>query len=117
MKPGILPLLGLLATLAGCGNSSPVGRASPGLPPGPVSCPRTGDLTTAAEILPERLVDEATLQRWQTGMVALGPRFTGSPAHQRDNFGLTGWMYDSGWLGLKIAGPVLPYAHVHYTLL
>lgn len=132
MKPGILPLLGLLATLAGCGNSSPVGRASPGLPPGPVSCPRTGDLTTAAEILPERLVDEATLQRWQTGMVALGPRFTGSPAHAafsqfmarelqaagltvtREPRALEWWLHRKYSLHLTVAGVTTEYPVASY---
>jgi hypothetical protein len=67
---------------AGCGSSSPVEGGGPGVPPGPVSCPDTGDLQTAASILPERLPDEATLRRWQETMVNLGPRITGSPAHK-----------------------------------
>jgi hypothetical protein len=52
-----------------------------GAPPArAITCPAGGDLTTPAEILPERLVDEATLAQWQQTMVGLGPRFTGSPA-------------------------------------
>src|SRR5256885_1758197 len=43
--------------------------------------------------------------------------FTSSVAHQRDNFCLTGWMYDVGWLSLKIASPVSSCAHIHHTLL
>ena len=54
-----------------------------GAPPArATTCPAGGDLTTPAQILPELLVDEATLAQWQQAMVGLGPRFTGSPAHK-----------------------------------
>lgn len=82
---------------AACGNSIPGSiqtaaptpvEPAPVEPPvepplGPIACPAAGDLSTAAEILPERLPDRATLQRWQEHMVNLGPRFTGSPAHKK----------------------------------
>jgi hypothetical protein len=70
-------------TLAACGGSPPPPASHAGLPPGPIACPVAGDAVAAAQILPERLVDQATLQQWQTDMVNLGPRFTGSPAHQQ----------------------------------
>ena len=82
----------LTLLLSACGNSggpaghgvnAPGGPNPPPLPPGPVSCPSGGDLSTAAELLPDRLVDEATLAQWQKAMVDLGPRFTGSEAHKR----------------------------------
>jgi hypothetical protein len=86
-----LALLSLtLAVVAGCGSSNaPGGKGglSPprsGLPPGPVSCPSGGNLTVAADIIPELLPGEQTLEEWQRYMVNLGPRFTGSPA-------LRGW--------------------------
>ncbi len=71
-----------VVSAAGCSDSQPVAGAAPLPPPGPVSCPDPGSLTAAAEVLPERLPDLATLQRWQEHMVSLGPRFTGSPAHK-----------------------------------
>lgn len=83
--------------LSGCGDSTapaaapivapapePPANPPPGeLPPGPISCPAGGDLAVTADLLPELLPDEATLKAWQETMVNLGPRFTGSPAHQQ----------------------------------
>ena len=40
----------------------------------PLECPSKGDLTTAAEILPDLLPDPDTLWEWQTFMVGLGLR-------------------------------------------
>jgi len=73
-------------TLVGCGSSQvpdagvPGPGPGPGLPPGPISCPAGGDLLNAAQIAAERLPSEDLLRQWQTQMVNLGPRFTGSPA-------------------------------------
>ena len=74
-------------TLAGNSNQSgqpPVNRSPQRppvlpLPPAPESCPKIGDtLTDTAEIYPELLVGESVLEEWQTYMVDLGPRYTGS---------------------------------------
>lgn len=76
--------------MAACGRSAPTGAAGNArpqmppvqpLPPAPAACPQDVDVLTASpELLPGLLPDEATLQAWQTYMVDLGPRFTGSPA-------------------------------------
>ena len=70
---------GLLLTACGQSNSS-AGSDAPTPPAEPVACPEPGDLTTAAEVLADRLPDEALLEIWQRRMVERGPRFTGSPA-------------------------------------
>lgn len=82
-----------LVFAAGCGSSQPpVGGQMGGspsspppgqLPPGPVNCPAAGSLAAAGEIVPALLPTEQTLRAWQTDMVGLGPRFTGSPAHHQ----------------------------------
>lgn len=100
------------ATVAGCGNSEPVsGRGvSAGLPPGPVSCPAAG------EILPERLMDMATLQRWQADMVNLGPRFTGSPAHKAFHEFLVAELRSYGFTVTREPRPIDWWLHRKYSL-
>ena len=69
-----------------CGSSSvPAGSSSngdAGQLPVVGSCPDGGDLVTTAELFPDLLPSEQTLESWQRRMVELGPRFTGSPALQ-----------------------------------
>lgn len=113
-------LLAALLAATGCGNSDPPARASapgnPGLPPGPISCPVAGDLTAAAEILPERLVDEATLQRWQEEMVALGPRFTGSPALKQFHEFLVAELTSYGFSVERLPRPIHWWLHKTWSL-
>ena len=72
-----------MATLVACGNSGVPGGADGddnGALPIVDTCPDGGDLATTAQLLPELLPSEQTLETWQRRMVDLGPRFTGSPA-------------------------------------
>ncbi|GEM_PF-1156660 len=93
----VLPLIIILAACSGDGsdlgqrsndgdqqgNRQPVAPAFVPLPETPGECPTSRDgLLEAADILPELLVNEQTLEAWQTYMVDLGPRFTGSKALQ-----------------------------------
>ncbi len=101
---------------AGCGSSSPVEGGGPVVPPGPISCPSGGDLQTAAEILPERLPDEATLRRWQETMVNLGPRITGSPAHKQWHEFMVREFEAAGLSVQRDAVPLEWWDHQTYTL-
>ena len=116
-----VPLRSLLlvsaVALAGCGDSAPApARADGSLPPGPISCPVTGDAGTAAEILPQLLADEATLQRWQTDMVDLGPRFTGSPAHHAFHEFLVAELEAAGFSVTREPRPIHWWLHKKYSL-
>jgi len=62
---GVVPLVGCSETTGGGGSGGTGGQPA---------CPATGDLTTAAEILPELLPDPDTLWEWQAFMVGLGLR-------------------------------------------
>lgn len=96
------------------------------LPPTPEGCPAIGDtLTGTAALFPELLVSEAVLERWQTYMVDLGPRYTGSDglrrwhdflAHQLAGAGLDvqrepvdiDWNFHKAWsLRLEADGEVI----------
>ena len=113
----VLLTLPVALVLAACGSSDPVaGRADGGLPPGPISCPVAGDLATAGEIVPERLVDEATLQQWQEAMVALGPRFTGSPAHKEFHEFLVGELESYGFEVTREPRPIHWWLHRKWSL-
>lgn len=104
--------------LAACGNSTPpVAQADQGgLPPGPIACPVSGDLSTAGEIDPARLVDESTLQQWQEAMVNLGPRFTGSPAHKQFHEFLVGELDSYGYEVTREPRPIDWWLHKQWSL-
>lgn len=113
----------LVAAVVACGNSSepathirPGPNPPPGLPPGPISCPAAGDLTVAADIVPALLPDEAELAIWQKAMVDLGPRFTGSPAHQQWHEFMVKELTKSGLGIVRAPIPLEWWDHQKYTL-
>jgi hypothetical protein len=107
----------LALAVAACGNSAPSApRADSGLPPGPIACPVAGDVAVAGEIVPDLLVDEATLRQWQEAMVALGPRFTGSPAHQQFHEFLVGELESYGYSVTREPRPIHWWLHKQWSL-
>ena len=81
-----------------------------------ITCPAGGDPTTPAEIIPELLVDEPTLAQWQQAMVALGPRFTGSPAHKSWHDFLAAQLTASGFGVVREPIPLEWWHHQKWSL-
>jgi hypothetical protein len=116
MRTALALALAAPIALAACGASPPPPASGAGLPPGPIACPVAGDAVAAADILPERLVDEAALRQWQEAMVALGPRFTGSPAHKDFHEFLVSGLESYGFEVTREPRPIDWWLHKQYSL-